>query len=935
MCISPTKKRYNVNPFFLLNRVRLSMSLATSIKDFSDTVNNLHTVQTSSLPIWSFLQEMFVFSVKTIISGIVYIFTFSWFRDISYLPLFNPTSPQQLEMASAERFFFPDLTFSHLGNSFFTDSALQFFSFSSSPKGATNFMLSGVINSFFFSLPFSLSNLISIRRLFSQGVNAAFASLVGSIAAHSLFLISIFYGLRFLIIPWFSLEVTTYVLGFSLNVIIIKELIQASPQRFQQSSYAGAGINTNTSSNNNIIDSLKNTLFGTPGFSQPYKKGGQKNLLFSLPLLRISLCTFGLTWCEELNVFSCVTHLTLNAQNSYLDLYPSTNASHYLFVHTLYVLGFVVGNCVFSIFFYYLLFQSGAAIASWTNLSSTRVNQTINKVVLLLILTFTFASFPYYGLDYLVGKVGGFLPEDPVYKESVLSPTKITVHKKNSLFIKAESADKKKQSSLLDINNFDNGVYLNNIDFNKFDNFPSDSKGSISRTISFEKSNYRQENAWIRRNYLARLRARPRKNSENSSTASFYKAFKDPKAYYQRMQLESDRKQSQKMRDIQAKKPSGFSVGRKEGVLAEEPMDKMQYLWDRVLGFPRDDLLQILKNKNSVGKERSFKVEGNTQLDSTLDLPFTLDNVSVHKNSVGGATTFGAAFTDTPQKESSVDPETNIFAEKYTKGVKQKSSVPLLQKTKSLSTKNIIKRKFFLNPVYRSLLQTDIDAFLARQPVTHNIAENQDYDLYKKRVILERYYNWLRCYAPLQNDLQDLYNIPETKSFVDSVFHHQFKGTLKIAKRLFPITFDLQQNSTINRVLSYEQTLYKDLQASENPLLHEELVYPIEQTVRGKDVSQKQVRARGKSSDLKRVDGALTASEPGQPELGSNQRNTMPAELQKQAQSGRELRKPGDSSRNVTRLPFIEESDISPFYAGWDDTLRRFVITNKFFVDKG
>ena len=897
------------------------MSLATSIKEFSDTVNNLHTVKTS-LPILPFLQEILIFSVKAIVSGIVYIFTFEWFRDISYLPLLNPTSPQQLEIANAEHLLFPSLTFSHLGDPSLVNSGFQFLSFSSASKNPTNYIVSGLINSFFFSLPFSLSHLISIRRLFSQGIQAAFASLLGIVAAHSLFLISIFYGLRFLVIPWFSLEPVTYILGFSLNVLVIKELIQASigkssfiPRQtfgmqtrgFQQSSYSGT--DSSTTVNSNPIERLRDTFFGSWFASQPYKKESE-NFKSSLVLLRISLLSFGLTWCEELNVFSSITNLTLNAQNSYLDLYPSSSTFSSSLVHTIYVVAFIVGNCGFSILFYYLLFKSGSVIASWTNLSSTRVTATINRLVMLLILTFTFSSFPYYGLDYLVGKVGGFLPEDPIYKETVLSPTKITVNKKNTLFIKAESADKKKHSSLLDINNFDNGVYLNNIDFNKFDNFPSESKSSISRNTSFEKSNYRQENAWIRRNYLARLRARPRKNSDNSSTASFYKAFKDPKAYYQKIQLESDRKQSKNIRDVQAKRRYGYSVNRQEGVLANEPISKMQEFWDRILGFPRDNVLHVLKQRVD------------TQPSKTLSHQVFTHSLITDPDSLGRTTNLSTKlFSDSTQKENPLDPETNIFAEKYTKGVKQKSSPPLLKKTKSLSTKNIIKRKFFLNPVYRSLLQTDIDAFMARQPLTHKIAENQDYNLYNKRLILERYYNWLRYYSPLQNNLQDLYNISETKSFVDSVFHHQFKGTLKIAKRLFPVTFDSQQNNKKNRVLSYDQTLYKDHKELDNPFLHEELVSGSKESDTKTKLTPRQGLHQHKKQD----------SIPKQ--TFDTHRNEVSFLLQKPKVFTTNPKEEGAVGKTA-RLPFIEESDISPFYAGWDETLRRFVITNKFFVER-
>ena len=210
---------------------------------------------------------------------------------------------------------------------------------------------------------------------------------------------------------------------------------------------------------------------------------------------------------------------------------------------------------------------------------------------------------------------------------------------------------------------------------------------------------------------------------------------------------------------------------------------------------------------------------------------------------------------------------------------------------------------------------------MARQPLMHNIAENQDYDLHKKRVLLEKYYNWLRYYSPLQRDLQDVYNISESKSFVDSVFHHQFKGTLKIAKRLFPVTFDTQQNNKKNRVLSYDQILYKDLQISENPLLHEEL--------EGKPSLIKDQKIHNKRGTDSLTGTQLSAPNlQKQDDIFGSQRETQTKfeELDPKFQ----LREPNYSLSNS---PFIEESDSSPFYAGWDDTLRRFVLTNKFFIE--
>ena len=891
--------------------------------------------------------------------------TFEWFQRFFLFAFIKSRYHQQpFEVANAERLLFPGLTSEYLKNSFFTDPFAHIFSFFNISTSTSNYIVSGVSNSFFFSLPFSLPHLISIKRLFSQGIKAAAASLIGIIAAHSLFLISVFYGLRFLIIPWFSLEPVTYIFGFTANILIIKELIQTSnksnafvTQQFQKGAYLAG---SQTFSLTNFFDNAERT--------QPLsQKRGDQIFTFSPLLLRIGFLSFLLTWCEEINVFSCITNLTFNAQNTYLDLYPSSNASQFLGIHTIYILSFIVGNCVFSLFFYYLFLKSTPLLASWTNLSNAKVNDAINKLVMLLIITFTFASFPYYGLDYLFGKVGGFLPEDPVYKESVLSPSKITLNKKNTIFIK-DSTEKKKRSLLLDVNNFDNGIYLKNIDFYKRDNIRSKVKGSIVRNPSFEKTNYRQENAWIRRNYLAKYRARPKKRGDPNTgiSAPFYKAFQDPKAYYKKMRLESERKQLEKIRENKVKDSSGYFVNKQEGILAKEPVSKIQDFWDQVFGFPRQSeafthqtLLQSNRNEiepyeNQVVPKQNFHLDGvkNANLftgndQAGKDQQTNLLLTKPKKESYRDFLETLQQNNNSSQTDKELDFETNISVARYTKGVEKKKQYSIQKKQpKSLTTKKGIKRKYFLNPIYRALLQTDIDTFMARQPSKHNIAENQDHDLYKKRMLLEKYYNWLRYYSPLQKDLQNVYHISSSKSFVDSAFHHQFKGSLKIAKRLFPVTFDAQQNRKQNRVLSYDQTLYKDLPNSENPLLHEELL-PYQNKI---DVPNNSGSTKNKVLDatvppfsqpnFSELDSKLQLNES---QIGGVLPNDKATLLQKNSKNITSKEKLQESTSGVNFLnslthtfntfPFIEESDSAPFYAGWDETLRRFVITNQFFIE--
>jgi hypothetical protein len=395
------------------------MSLATSIKEFSDILNQISTANelNGTFSYLTFIQELFLFTIKNLIGAILYILSFNWLRDFSYLPLLAP----QLNPSSYfEDSYFED-PLSHILSFSRVPALLEHSSSLGTARYGTDQLISGFINSFFFSLPFSLPHLISMRRFLSQGVSAGVSSVLGTIAAHSLFLIGVLYGLRFLIIPWFSVEPLNYIVGLLIVVAIVNELVQ------------------------------EKKVYIVPRSKQ-------------VNLLKIGALNFMLTWCEESTVFHSFNHLTLNAHNTYLDLYPSGTAHifltlHSFIIHTTYLLAFILGNCLFSFLFYSLFLQSTQYISQWSGLALAKVARTLNKVVLFLIVAFTLSSFPYYGLDYLLGKVGGFLPEDPAYMETILSPTVIRKLDRDFSDQTTKNGNKKKVVPL-DVNYFDQGVYL-------------------------------------------------------------------------------------------------------------------------------------------------------------------------------------------------------------------------------------------------------------------------------------------------------------------------------------------------------------------------------------------------------------------------------------------------------------------------------------------
>nr|WDY12824.1 hypothetical chloroplast RF1 [Chloroidium sp. KL-2023a] len=957
------------------------MSLATSIKEFSDILNQISTVNelNGTFSYLTFLQEFFLFSIKNLVSATLYLLSLSWLKDFSYLPLLAP----QLNPSSYfEQSYFED-PLSHIISVSRLPTLLEHDSNLKTSGYATEQLLRGFVNSFFFSLPFSLPHLISMKRFLSQGVSAGVSSVLGTIAAHSLFLIGVLYGLRFLIIPWFSYEPLNYIVGILIVVAIVNELVQEKKV-----------------------------------YIVPRSKQNGANLL------KIGTLNFLLTWCEESTVFHSFNHLTLNAHNTYLDLYPAGTAPaagllHSFFIHTTYLVAFILGNCIFSCLFYFLFLQSTQYLAQWTGFALAKVARTLNKVVLFLIVAFTLSSFPYYGLDYLLGKVGGFLPEDPAYMETVLSPTVIRKIDRDFSDQTSKNGNKKKIVPL-DVNYFDQGVYLyleTPLEDDPKEDFIANQNSrahgfkeevapitSMESKNSFEELNYRGEYAWTFHNRYKKTGSKEKTGFLSGIAGG--QAFKKPKNHYMELKLQSDKRQAEAASRAADKIPLGRLSEWKEGVLPRTGST-----------VPVADTLLPITGHEAEQAPRSTSLS-----EHSSDLGPSGPSTASIKAKFGLTTQTRAELSPTEGRWLPLHP----IGEYVTELTESISPFEDDESEKLLPIENLIKTRYVFNPVYRTLLKTDIDAFLARQPKKHNLAANQEYNLAKKRQLLEKYYNWLRYYSPFEKDLEQLYEIPQTKSFVDSVYHQQFKGTLQIARRLFSVTFDqsqtpaqslsraklgslLRSKSALSeaeqpsessrpelefaasgqiggtelplkadqrsvsptgsetkkqrRVLSYDQTLYTESDADVVDgalLLHEQLLSDknvSSQTRAALDLGQGKTQVNNKSlssrataehtfgnprSGLKSIT-TFEDLESGRPRKGESEvrigkqkkgaANNVDVKLKNKESLKETIPSSLLRSNRISRSPFIEESNSSPIYAGWDETLRQFVVTNKFALN--
>lgn len=173
-----------------------------------------------------------------------------------------------------------------------------------------------------------------------------------------------------------------------------------------------------------------------------------------------------------------------------------------------------------------------------------------------------------------------------------------------------------------------------------------------------------------------------------------------------------------------------------------------------------------------------------------------------------------------------------------------------------------IKSKYYSNIVYKSILNIELSNFLDRQPKKYSLTKEEENNLFRKRLILANYYDSLREYSkmPYSESFRELFLGP--KSYANRVYNHQFKGTLKILRRLFSISLDKKYNKNNESILKFDQPLYKEKLNHQNLILHEEL------------------------------------------------KNNLYL------------------AKNKVQTPFLKEVEPIPFYAGWDDTLRKFLVTN-------
>ena len=131
-----------------------------------------------------------------------------------------------------------------------------------------------------------------------------------------------------------------------------------------------------------------------------------------------------------------------------------------------------------------------------------------------------------------------------------------------------------------------------------------------------------------------------------------------------------------------------------------------------------------------------------------------------------------------------------------------------------------IKQKYYLNILYKTLLNIEIDTLISRQPIDTILSEPEENNLFEKRLALSNYYESNYYYSQI-NHFESFRNyFINSKTYLNNVYNQQFKGTLRIVERLFPVTiFD---NKNQRSILKYDYPLFET--SRKNNYFHEETI---------------------------------------------------------------------------------------------------------------
>ena len=660
------------------------MSLSQFIKDYIEVLNRFYDYYSGQITFLPFLQFNLIYLGECVLYLIDYIISFRWLIDFCSIKIVIPEimNSNVMEEYSLE------------------DPVSRFYSFFEFRDGTTflysKFFGVGMINSFFYCLPFTSGNLLLLRRFTVDGAYGGIAAALGTTLGQAIIALAMVYGFRFMIFPWLSFETIHYAASVFLLIFLVGRVIRQTLVRAK------------------LTD----------------KKRLKKIFLFHV----------GFTFTEELTYFQYLSNLAISPESTLFETNNLGAIEAYIYPYQFnleYYVGLILGMLLFYILFGLLFFGLGYGLSSVFKFPYACWVRSINRGSVILMIAIAISSVGYYNIDYAVTGPLGFIPYDEGARRFQTKTYSLD-------WRKGKLGELSLQTSYdTDPAPYDHGRYVTGKEVEQ----------------TFEDLNYQGEYAWRTRNDRLAVGSR---GLVNKWFRSVIPKFTKSKSKSSQVEVVPPKEEEEwKFFDIYSTiSPS---------VLAEEELIH-RFVNDYQGDIPRS----------------SFP---DKELDSDIEPPYS---------PFGEFSKYGFDFFS-----ANVNFETDDYEG-------------------SLGRR--LKKKYFTNYVYQNLLRADMSLFLTRQPRKHRLTVDEENTLFEKRHILASYYDSLRTYSklPYFETHEDLFIGP--KSWANRVYNQQFKGTLKVVKRLFSISLEPSKNPFQKSILKFDQPLYKYQKNDQLPPLHEDLI---------------------------------------------------------------------------------------------------------------
>ena len=352
------------------------LSLVTSVKDYVEIIHKLVETNSSNLfeiPHYYDLGAIFTYLIisgKDLFSSLL---TFKWLQTVWSLPLIVPdvASAMISEISVLDGYLHTALTF--------LDTPLSYGNQNPIFYGLEKFTI-GLVNSIFLWLPTSTAYLITLRRFVMQGIEAGYLAGLGTLTGNILWIGSILFGLRFIVIPWLSLDILRYGLGF---LLLVKYMWDSYSER--------------------------------------------RTILEDLSKWKIFLLNFLLAFTEQATVYPFLSNLSVGSDATILESFPTASFPDYTFIHLCYLGGLILGSLTLLHFTCWFWENPAFNLYMWAissfKLTNTVSQKFVNLCFLYVTMFFAISNVSYFGLDYTLTNPLGLVHEDRLIDQKNLLET--------------------------------------------------------------------------------------------------------------------------------------------------------------------------------------------------------------------------------------------------------------------------------------------------------------------------------------------------------------------------------------------------------------------------------------------------------------------------------------------------------------------------------